>query len=185
MQRACFLHQGSSSGSSMTKSLYLLPGCICSPRVSPRSHVLRSRSPWPGSLHTGGQDGTEVPTEPRFHPLPSTGCFPSDGGPQLNALVSQPLGSSVQTTQPTEREIFGGPGCDIRQFLPGQLCRARGRSTFPRAGMQDTPHSEGTAPAHHAHLMLRSGSKRPGAGTADAGFPRGVVGRSGQLRAVV
>lgn len=49
MQRACFLHQVCSSGSSATESLYLLPGCIRSPQVSPRSRVLPGRSPVTGA----------------------------------------------------------------------------------------------------------------------------------------
>lgn len=49
MQRACFLHQVCSSGSSVTESLYLLPGCIRSPQVSPRSRVLPGGSPVTGA----------------------------------------------------------------------------------------------------------------------------------------
>lgn len=54
MQRACFLHQLCSSGSSVTESWYLLPGCV---PAAPGSPCSMSPGKEPGPVQPGSQEG--------------------------------------------------------------------------------------------------------------------------------
>lgn len=169
MRRACFLHQGCSSGSSMTEPLYLLPGRIRSPRLGPRSRVLPAGARWlvlprqrcPCSPQPRWTErrcrGAGVPPSPRWSPAHSLS-------------VPSCLGSSVQTTQPTEGEIFGGgTAATSDSSCPG---RGGGSSTFLRAGMQDAAQSEARSP-----LPLHSSSDTPTRG--------GLGKRSGRTQPVL
>ena len=154
MQRACFLHQVCSLGSSMTEPLYLLPGCVHSPRVSPHARVLRGRSPVTGAplaalpmQPAAGQDGAEVPGEPGFHPLHNPGWFLGDDGPQLKDLLSPAAWEALcKQPSPQKGKYLGNTAAISNSSCLGSCGHAGGSSAFLRAGMQDTTQSEARNP---------------------------------------
>lgn len=164
MQRACFLHQLCSPGSSVTEALYLLAGCVPGSMSRGRSQDRCSQQGWSRAARGAGISPAAQPRR-----------FLSDSGPQLKEIPCPGCsGSSVQTPRPTGGQIFGGCGCHVQQLQPGRavpgmaaMSSVQGCRTPGRAGHGPSPpHSDSGTP----NGRMCAGTA--GAGTAGAALPQ-------------